>query len=99
MTVIFNYIQYGYGFYRWCREGHIPFLSAQYLLPASMPLCYADKVIFKSNKRVPDAEKVQELAGNLALFLHIQKIPLPPVEDVLTKLMKTLNLPGNLAQY
>lgn len=86
-----------YDFYRWCREGHIPFLSAQYLLPASMPLCYSDKVIFKSNKRVPSVERVQELTGNLALFLNIQKIPLPPVEDVLTKLIKTLNLPGSLA--
>ncbi|KAK4294310.1 hypothetical protein Pmani_033052 [Petrolisthes manimaculis] len=86
---------------RWCREGHIPFKSAQYLLPASMPLCYSDKFIFKSNKVVPSAEEVQGLAGRLALFLHIQKIPLPPVEDVLTKLIKTLNLPesvGNVAQ-
>lgn len=64
-----------------------------------MPLCYSDKVIFKSNKWVPRAEKVQELTGNLAVFLNIQKIPLPPVEDILTKLIKTLNLPGSLAQY
>ncbi|XP_071524042.1 uncharacterized protein [Panulirus ornatus] len=79
---------------RWCREGHIPYMSAQYLLKPDMKLLYYDMYMLFDTQKIPTAKELQDIAGNLAIFLSIQFVPLPPIEDVISRLVKVLHLPG-----
>ncbi|XP_045604232.1 TATA box-binding protein-associated factor RNA polymerase I subunit B [Procambarus clarkii] len=86
---------------RWCREGHIPYMSAQYLLKPDMKLFSRDLFMLRETQTLPTAEELQSIIGNLVLFLNIQSVPLPSVNDVIMRLVKILRLPesvGLLAQ-
>lgn len=81
---------------RWCREGHIPYMSAQYLLKPDMKLLYYDMYMLFDTQKIPTAKELQDIAGNLAIFLSIQSVPLPPIEDVISRLVKVLHLPESV---
>ena len=81
-------------FDRWCREGHIPFYSAPYLLRPDMEVSYYDLFMLRNTKKLPDAKEVQGITGRLAVFLSIQYVPLPPTASIVRKFVKLLNLPG-----
>ncbi|XP_063885354.1 TATA box-binding protein-associated factor RNA polymerase I subunit B-like [Scylla paramamosain] len=81
---------------RWCREGHIPYFSAPYLLQSDMELGYYDLIMLRDSKKLPDAQEVQAITGRLAAFLSIQYVPLPPVGRVMRKFVKLLNLPDQV---
>ncbi|KAG0730150.1 TATA box-binding protein-associated factor RNA polymerase I subunit B [Chionoecetes opilio] len=79
---------------RWCREGHIPYLSAPYLLQSDMEVSYYDLFMLRNSKKLPDAEEMQAIAGRLAVFLNIQYVPMPRTTDIVRRFVKLLNLPG-----
>lgn len=78
---------------RWCREGHIPYYSAPYLLRPNMEVGYYDLAMFKNCKNLPNAKEVQTMAGRLAVYLSLQYVPLPAMGGILKKFVKVLNLP------
>ncbi|MPC23462.1 TATA box-binding protein-associated factor RNA polymerase I subunit B [Portunus trituberculatus] len=81
---------------RWCREGHIPYFSAPYLLQPGMELSFYDLIMLRDCKKLPDAQEVQAITGRLATFLSIQYVPLPPVGCIVRKFVKLLNLPDQV---
>lgn len=81
---------------RWCREGHIPYFSAPYLLQSDMELGYYDLIMLRNSKKLPDAQEVQAITGRLATFLSIQYVPLPPMGRIVRKFVNLLNLPNQV---
>ena len=59
-----------------------------------MELGYYDLIMLRNAKKLPNAQEVQAITGRLAAFLSIQYVPLPPIERVVRKFVKLLNLPS-----
>ncbi|XP_047480125.1 TATA box-binding protein-associated factor RNA polymerase I subunit B-like [Penaeus chinensis] len=77
---------------RWCREGHIPYVSAQNLLKEDMKMIREDMGVFRKMV-VPTADAIQEVAGKMAAFLSIQYIPLPREDMIIERIVESLRLP------
>lgn len=77
---------------RWCREGHIPYVSAQNLLKQDMKMIREDIRVF-TKIAVPMADAIQEVAGKMAAFLSIQYIPLPKEDLIIERIVDILRLP------
>ncbi|XP_042892295.1 TATA box-binding protein-associated factor RNA polymerase I subunit B-like [Penaeus japonicus] len=81
---------------RWCREGHIPYLSAQNLLKQDMKMIREDLNVFRK-WYVPTADTVQDAAGKMAAFLSIQYIPLPREDLIIERFVDILRLPEGVS--
>lgn len=81
---------------RWCREGHIPYLSAQYLLKPDMKIFRCDLPMLKDLQIIPDAELLRTIAGNLSVLFSIQFLSLPSVSDVMIRFVKLFSLPESV---
>ncbi|XP_063601759.1 TATA box-binding protein-associated factor RNA polymerase I subunit B-like [Penaeus indicus] len=77
---------------RWCREGHIPYVSAQNLLNQDMKMIREDMPVFRKVV-VPMADAIQEVAGKMAAFLSVQYIPLPREDLIIERIVEILRLP------
>ncbi|XP_037800655.1 uncharacterized protein LOC119595617 [Penaeus monodon] len=77
---------------RWCREGHIPYVSAQNLLKQDMKMIREDMAVFRK-VLVPTADAIQEVAGKMAAFLSVQYIPLPREDLIIERIVDILRLP------
>ncbi|XP_045123546.1 uncharacterized protein LOC123511588 isoform X2 [Portunus trituberculatus] len=78
---------------RWCRSGHIPFLSAHFtvnrVLRSYVPSC----PIFFKVPRVPSSTTIRKATYQTALLLSLQAVPFPPAGSVISQLVAVLRLP------
>lgn len=72
---------------RWCREGCIPYLSAQNLLSQECD------VLVHWAKRLPSSYELRQHTESLVLYLNIEYLPVPSLENVTDRMVKLLRLP------
>ncbi|XP_042235381.1 uncharacterized protein LOC121875103 isoform X1 [Homarus americanus] len=78
---------------RWCQEGHLPYLSASYLVNSAVRGYVVNIYLMQKTLQVPSSSTVRKLALQMSIFLSLQGIPLPPVEGVIVHLVRLLRLP------
>jgi len=89
---------------RWVREGHIALYGAHQMLPPDMPLSGHDAINFggvgaSRSTGVPNSEIFRYNTARLLDMLGVTDIQLPPLFNIVAKIVQDLQLPHELNKY
>ncbi|XP_071523592.1 uncharacterized protein [Panulirus ornatus] len=78
---------------RWCQEGLIPYLSSAFIMKSALKSSTINVEMTRGLPHIPDSACVRKIAGELSIFLSLQSVPHPPIENVVAHLANLLRLP------